>query len=128
MSGCYNFWQHFWCLIVLIDYRLSTENEDVKRTTLRELKVLRMLKQENIVELRLVNKIICNRLIWNFINLCYCKSMLVHYRIIENVRNVDFYVECLFLREAFRRRGKLYLVFEYVERVSKHMLCYCCTY
>ena len=30
------------------------ENEDVKRTTLRELKVLRMLKQENIVELRFV--------------------------------------------------------------------------
>lgn len=30
------------------------ENEDVKRTTLRELKVLRMLKQENIVELRYV--------------------------------------------------------------------------
>jgi len=39
----------------LIDCHISTENEDVKRTTLRELKVLRMLKQENIVELRLVN-------------------------------------------------------------------------
>ena len=49
-----------------------TDNEDVKRTTLRELKLLRSLKQENIVD----------------------------------------------LREAFRRRGKLYLVFEYVERVS----------
>jgi serine/threonine protein kinase len=48
------------------------ENEDVRRTTLRELKMLRALKQENIVE----------------------------------------------LREAFRRRGKLYLVFEYVEKVS----------
>ena len=47
------------------------DNEDVKRTTLRELKLLRSLKQENIVD----------------------------------------------LREAFRRRGKLYLVFEYVERV-----------
>ncbi|KAK3701730.1 hypothetical protein QZH41_018893 [Actinostola sp. cb2023] len=46
------------------------DNDDVKRTTLRELKVLRMLKQENIVE----------------------------------------------LREAFRRRGKLYLVFEYVDK------------
>lgn len=44
---------------------------------------------------------------------------------IENVRIVDLYVECLFLREAFRRRGKLYLVFEYVERVSKHMWYYC---
>lgn len=47
------------------------DNEDVKRTTLRELKLLRSLKQENIVD----------------------------------------------LREAFKRRGKLYLVFEYVERV-----------
>ena len=53
-------------------YIFITDNEDVRRTTLRELKVLRTLKQENIVE----------------------------------------------LREAFRRRGKLYLVFEYVERVS----------
>lgn len=50
---------------------LLAENDDVKRTTLRELKMLRTLKQENIVE----------------------------------------------LREAFRRKGKLYLVFEYVERV-----------
>lgn len=48
------------------------ENEEVKETTLRELKMLRTLKQDNIVE----------------------------------------------LKEAFRRRGKLYLVFEYVERVS----------
>ena len=37
----------------------SIENEDVKRTTLRELKVLRMLKQENIVELRLVSEKYC---------------------------------------------------------------------
>lgn len=52
-----------------------TENEEVKETTLRELKMLRTLKQDNIVE----------------------------------------------LKEAFRRRGKLYLVFEYVERVSSTM-------
>lgn len=50
---------------------VHTENEEVKETTLRELKMLRTLKQDNIVE----------------------------------------------LKEAFRRRGKLYLVFEYVERV-----------
>ena len=55
---------------------LCLDNEDVKRTTLRELKLLRSLKQENIVD----------------------------------------------LREAFRRRGKLYLVFEYVERVSDQLL------
>lgn len=53
-----------------------TENDDVRRTTLRELKMLRSLKQENIVE----------------------------------------------LREAFRRKGKLYLVFEYVERVC--IMCF----
>lgn len=51
---------------------LHAENEEVKETTLRELKMLRTLKQENIVE----------------------------------------------LKEAFRRRGKLYLVFEYMEKVS----------
>ena len=60
------------CQQHIIDYFLFiSENEDVHRTTLRELKVLKTLKQENIVD----------------------------------------------LREAFRRRGKLYLVFEYVERV-----------
>ncbi|KAK2083067.1 Cyclin-dependent kinase-like 5 [Saguinus oedipus] len=51
---------------------MAPENEEVKETTLRELKMLRTLKQENIVE----------------------------------------------LKEAFRRRGKLYLVFEYVEKGS----------
>lgn len=56
------------------DFR--AENEEVKETTLRELKMLRTLKQDNIVE----------------------------------------------LKEAFRRRGKLYLVFEYVERVTV-LLC-----
>lgn len=53
-------------------FSLHAENEEVKETTLRELKMLRTLKQENIVE----------------------------------------------LKEAFRRRGKLYLVFEYVEKVN----------
>uniref|UniRef100_A0AAR2KIX9 Protein kinase domain-containing protein n=1 Tax=Pygocentrus nattereri TaxID=42514 RepID=A0AAR2KIX9_PYGNA len=53
-----------------------TENEEVKETTLRELKMLRTLKQENIVE----------------------------------------------LKEAFRRRGKLYLVFEYVEKNMLELL------
>ena len=50
----------------------STENEDVKRTTLRELKVLRMLKQENIVELRLVNS--CKRLVITFIVLLHINA------------------------------------------------------
>ena len=63
------FLQHAYCSDLCMFY--ISENEDVKRTTLRELKMLRTLKQDNIVE----------------------------------------------LREAFRRKGKLYLVFEYVERV-----------
>lgn len=63
-------------IVAVKKFKDSEENEDVKRTTLRELKVLRMLKQENIVE----------------------------------------------LREAFRRRGKLYLVFEYVERNMLELL------
>jgi cyclin-dependent kinase-like len=48
----------------------AADDEIVRKTTLREVKILRMLKNENIVE----------------------------------------------LREAFRRKGKLYLVFEYVEK------------
>ncbi len=52
------------------------DSDDVKKTTMRELRMLRSLKQENIVE----------------------------------------------LREAFKRRGKLYLVFEYVERVSSKVV------
>ncbi|XP_070554367.1 cyclin-dependent kinase-like 5 isoform X2 [Ptychodera flava] len=57
-------------MVAIKKFKDSEENEDVRRTILRELKVLRQLKQDNIVE----------------------------------------------LREAFRRKGKLYLVFEYVER------------
>lgn len=49
----------FWCI----------ENEDVKRTTLRELKVLRMLKQENIVELRLVSEKYCFPLCHNIVHI-----------------------------------------------------------
>jgi len=49
-----------------------SDNEDVRRTTLREMQLLRTLKHQNIVE----------------------------------------------MREAFRRRKKLYLVFEFVDRVS----------
>ncbi|XP_067663394.1 cyclin-dependent kinase-like 3 isoform X1 [Haliotis asinina] len=63
-------------MVAIKKFKDSEENEDVKRTTLRELKMLRTLKQENIVE----------------------------------------------LREAFRRKGKLYLVFEYVERNMLELL------
>ncbi|XP_074650693.1 uncharacterized protein LOC141905634 isoform X2 [Tubulanus polymorphus] len=57
-------------MVAIKKFKDSEENDDVRRTTLRELKMLRSLKQENIVE----------------------------------------------LKEAFRRRGKLYLVFEYIEK------------
>ena len=60
----------------LVTILYFSENDDVKKTTMRELRMLRSLKQENIVE----------------------------------------------LREAFKRRGKLYLVFEYVERVGYTIL------
>lgn len=63
-------------MVAIKKFKDSEENEDVKRTTLRELKMLRSLKQDNIVE----------------------------------------------LREAFRRKGKLYLVFEYVERNMLELL------
>lgn len=57
-------------IVAIKKFKDSEENKDVQRTTRRELKVLKALKAENIVD----------------------------------------------LREAFTRRGKLYLVFEYVER------------
>ncbi|PIK45849.1 putative cyclin-dependent kinase-like 5 [Apostichopus japonicus] len=63
-------------IVAVKKFKDSEDNEDVRRTTLRELKVLRQLKQENIVE----------------------------------------------LREAFRRKGKLYLVFEYVEKNMLELL------
>ncbi|KAF6029991.1 CDKL5 [Bugula neritina] len=57
-------------LVAIKKFKDGEENEDVKRTTLRELRMLKSLKHENVVE----------------------------------------------LREAFKRRGKLYLVFEYVDK------------
>ncbi|XP_059151470.1 cyclin-dependent kinase-like 5 isoform X2 [Physella acuta] len=63
-------------MVAIKKFKDSEENEDVRRTTMRELKMLRSLKQENIVE----------------------------------------------LREAFKRKGKLYLVFEYVEKNMLELL------
>jgi cyclin-dependent kinase-like len=57
-------------LVAIKKFKESEEDEAVRKTTIREVKILRMLKQDNIVQ----------------------------------------------LKEAFRRKGKLYLVFEYVER------------
>jgi len=57
-------------IVAIKKFKESEDDEIVRKTTLREVKILRMLKHGNIVE----------------------------------------------LREAFRRKGKLYLVFEYVEK------------
>ena len=57
-------------IVAIKKFKESEDDEIVRKTTLREVKVLRMLKQRNIVH----------------------------------------------LKEAFRRKGKLYLVFEYVEK------------
>mmetsp|Transcript_15844 Transcript_15844/g.37795 ORF Transcript_15844/g.37795 Transcript_15844/m.37795 type:complete len:603 (-) Transcript_15844:517-2325(-) len=57
-------------VVAIKKFKESEEDDVVKKTTIREVKILRMLRQENIVE----------------------------------------------LKEAFRRKGKLYLVFEYVEK------------
>jgi cyclin-dependent kinase-like len=62
-------------VVAIKKFKESEDDDVVRKTTLREVKILRMLKQDNIVN----------------------------------------------LREAFRRKGKLYLVFEYVE---KNMLEY----
>jgi cyclin-dependent kinase-like len=56
--------------VAIKKFKESEEDEVVRKTIVREVKVLRMLKHENVVQ----------------------------------------------LKEAFRRQGKLYLVFEYVDR------------
>ena len=57
-------------IVAIKKFKEAEDNEAVQKTTIREVKVLRLLKHENIVQ----------------------------------------------LKEAFRRKGKLYLVFEYVEK------------
>nr|CAB3229516.1 cyclin-dependent kinase-like 5 [Phallusia mammillata] len=63
-------------VVAIKKFKDKEDNEDVQKTTLRELRMLKSLKHENIVE----------------------------------------------LKEAFRRRGKLYLVFEYVEKNMLELL------
>eukprot|EP00658_Telonema_sp_P-2_P052312 TRINITY_DN4051_c0_g1_i2.p1 TRINITY_DN4051_c0_g1~~TRINITY_DN4051_c0_g1_i2.p1 ORF type:complete len:637 (+),score=122.15 TRINITY_DN4051_c0_g1_i2:47-1912(+) len=63
-------------VVAIKKFKESEDDEIVRKTTLREVKILRMLKHENIVT----------------------------------------------LREAFRRKGRLYLVFEYVERTLLQVL------
>ncbi|CAG9316502.1 CDKL5_2 [Blepharisma stoltei] len=57
-------------IVAIKKFKDSEEDETIRKTTIREVKILRMLKHENIVQ----------------------------------------------LKEAFRRKGKLYLVFEYVDK------------
>lgn len=57
-------------IVAIKKFKEGENDESVRKITIREVKILRMLKHENIVQ----------------------------------------------LKEAFRRKGKLYLVFEYVEK------------
>jgi cyclin-dependent kinase-like len=57
-------------IVAIKKFKESEDDEIVRKTTVREVKILRLLKQENVV--------------------------------------------CM--KEAFRRKGKLYLVFEYVDK------------
>lgn len=57
-------------VVAIKKFKGSEDDEVIKKTIIREVKILRMLKHENIVQ----------------------------------------------LKEAFRRKGKLYLVFEYVDQ------------
>ena len=57
-------------IVAVKKFKEAEDDEVVRKTTIREVKILRMLKHENVVH----------------------------------------------LREAFRRQGKLYLVFEFIER------------
>lgn len=63
-------------IVAIKKFKESEDDEIVRKTTLREVKILRMLKHDNIVT----------------------------------------------LREAFRRKGRLYLVFEYVDRTLLEIL------
>jgi len=63
-------------VVAIKKFKESEDDEIVRKTTLREVKILRMLKHDNIVT----------------------------------------------LKEAFRRKGRLYLVFEYVERTLLEVL------
>merc|ERR1719399_812337 len=63
-------------VVAIKKFKESEEDEVVRKKSLREVKILRMLRHENIVE----------------------------------------------LKEAFRRKGKLYLVFEFVEKSVLELL------
>ncbi len=66
-------------IVAIKKFKESEDDEIVRKTTIREVKILRMLKHENVVQ----------------------------------------------MKEAFRRKGKLYLVFEYVEKNLLELLEEC---
>jgi cyclin-dependent kinase-like len=66
-------------VVAIKKFKETEEDEIVRKTTIREVKILRKLKNENIVQ----------------------------------------------MKEAFRRKGKLYLVFEYVEKNLLEILEIC---
>ena len=66
-------------IVAIKKFKESEDDEIIRKTTIREVKILRMLKHDNIVQ----------------------------------------------MKEAFRRKGKLYLVFEYVEKNLLELLEEC---
>ncbi|XP_065668764.1 cyclin-dependent kinase-like 5 isoform X6 [Hydra vulgaris] len=85
-------------IVAIKKFKDSEESDDVKRTTLRELKVLRMLKQENIVELRESFR-------------KQGKLYLIKHLFRESFRKRGkLYLIKHFFRESFRKRGNLYLI------------------
>ena len=80
-------------------FKESEDDEAVRKTTIREVKILRMLKQPNIIRESAT------------VNICRCSdaSVLAPCLLNRRLLTTD-------LHEAFRRKGKLYLVFEYMPK------------
>lgn len=74
-------------LVAIKKFKESDEDEIVKKTTFREVKMLRMLKQENIVQLKEAFK-----------------------------RYIFVYLIPFYVSHYYCRKNRLYLVFEYMEK------------
>lgn len=91
---------HIWSEVAIKKFKESDEDEAVKKTTLREVKILRMLKQENIVQLKEA-----------FRRLSVYLANLPTMPIPCSFLFAFFYNSLV----SFTRKGKLYLVFEFAE-------------
>ena len=98
----------------LVPLQESDDDEIVRKTTLREVKVLRSLRQDNIVNLK----------VQQHTRETFGRSFTFDSRAL-GVSQQTLAPHCAYSwssfpshrsQEAFRRKGKLYLVFEYVEK------------